>query len=56
MTKKVTPFKIHNIVASFSLDPTPLDLERIYHAFEEESVWDEATFKLRSSCSASKKA
>jgi len=44
MTKKVAPFTIHNIVASFSLDPAPLGLERIHNAFEEESVWDEATF------------
>ena len=35
---------IQNVVASFSLTPIPLDLEKIHNAFRRESIWDEATF------------
>ena len=36
--------KIRNVVASFSIAPVPLDLEKIHYAFKKESIWDEATF------------
>lgn len=45
MTEENKPsIEIQNIVASFTLAPPPLDLEKIHHAFEKESIWDEATF------------
>ena len=45
MSEKVkSSITIQNVVASFSLTPTPLDLEKIHYAFKKESIWDEATF------------
>lgn len=45
MSEKVKPsITIQNVVASFSLTPTPLDLEKIHYAFKKESIWNEATF------------
>lgn len=39
--------KIRNVVASFSIAPVPLDLEKIHYAFRKESIWDKATFNYR---------
>lgn len=45
MTKLRRPLiLIRNVVASFSLMPAPLDLEKIHYAFRKESIWNDATF------------
>jgi len=40
MSEKVKPsITIQNVVASFSLTPTPLDLEKIHYAFTYDTFY-----------------